>query len=257
MECSSTVKSDMRKAIGIVGGVGPYAGLDLNQKIFSCTPTKREQDHFQVYLLSCSSLIGDRTEFLLDPEAHENPGVAIAEVVEKLYRIGAEVVGIPCNTSHCAPIYDLVLERMHERGISVTLVNMIEETARYTVGSVPEIRKVGLLATRGTYASGVYSQAFAAEGGIEVLTPDPAGQELVHSSIYDPEYGIKNHPNPISRKAVEILTDAARALVARGAEAVIMGCTEIPLAMRPVDLGVPRIDSTLILARALIAKAEA
>lgn len=251
------MKNNPRKTIGIVGGVGPYAGLDLNQKIFSCTPTKREQDHFQVYLLSCSSLIGDRTEYLLDPAAHENPGIAISEVVEKLYRIGAEVVGIPCNTSHAAPIFDLVRKRIRERGVSVTLVNMIEETARYTVSTVPGIRKVGLLATRGTYASGVYAQALRAAGGIEVLDPEPAEQNLVHSSIYDPEYGIKNHPNPISRKAVEILTNAARELVTRGAEAVIMGCTEIPLAMRPVDLGVPRIDSTLILARALIANAEA
>ncbi len=134
---------------------------------------------------------------------------------------------------------------------------MIEETARFTIKSVPGITRVGLLATRGTYASGVYSTAFGSLGPIEVLHPAPEEQLLVHASIYDPEFGIKNHPNPISRKAVEILADAGRRLVARGAEAVVMGCTEIPLAMRPGDLGVPKIDSTLILAKSLIELAGA
>jgi len=251
------MKNDARKAIGIVGGVGPYAGLDLNQKIFACTPVKTEQDHFQVYLLSCSSLIEDRTQYLLQPERYENPGEAIYEVVEKLYTIGARVIGIPCNTSHCAPIYDVILARIRENKLPITLVNMIEETARFTKRTVPGIRRVGLLATRGTYSSGVYQSTFASLGDVEVLNPNLKEQELVHSSIYDPAYGIKNHPNPISKEAVEILTNAGKGLVARGAEAVIMGCTEIPLAMRPIDLGVPRIDSTLVLAQALIARAEA
>lgn len=251
------MKNDRRKAIGIVGGVGPYAGLDLNQKIFASTPAKTEQDHFQVYLLSCSSLIGDRTEYLLHPESRENPGIAIFDVIEKLYAIGATVVGIPCNTSHCAPILDLVLERIRERRLPITLVNMIDETARFTMRTVPGIRRVGLLATRGTYSSGVYASAFAALGEVEVLIPQLEEQQLVHSSIYDPAYGIKNHPDPVERRAVEILTEAGRGLVACGAEAVIMGCTEIPLAMRSVDLGVPRIDATLVLAQALIARAQA
>ena len=251
------MKNDARKAIGIVGGVGPYAGLDLNQKIFACTTVKTEQDHFQVYLLSCSSLIGDRTEYLLHPESHENPGEAIYEVVAKLNAIGAQVIGIPCNTSHCAPIYDVIVARIRENRLPITLVNMIEETARFTMGAVPRVRRVGLLATRGTYSSGVYQSTFASLGEVEVLSPEPHEQESVHASIYDPTYGIKTHPNPISREAVKILTDAGKGLIARGAEAVIMGCTEIPLALRPVALGVPMIDSTLVLARALIARAEA
>lgn len=240
-----------RKAVGIVGGVGPYAGLDLNQKIFASTRAAREQDHLEVYLLSCSSLIEDRTEYLLAPQTHENPGGAIFEVVEKLNRIGASVIGIPCNTSHCAPIFDLVERRIAGARLPVTLLHMIRETASFVRGHYPEARRVGLLATRGTYHSGIYSDVFG-DAGVEVLVPPLPDQQRVHAAIYDPEYGIKNHPNPIRKEAIAALSDAAGKLVASGAEAVIMGCTEIPLALRPVQIGVPRIDTTLILARALI-----
>lgn len=249
------MKTNTRKAIGIVGGVGPWAGLDLNQKIFASTPAQKEQDHFQVYLLSCSSLIGDRTEYLLNPDKYKNPGEAISDVIEKLASIGAEVIGIPCNTSHCAPIYNVVLERIREKRLRIDLINMIEEAAHFTVATVPGIERVGLLATRGTCTSGVYAAAFESISGVEVLTPDPSEQELVHSSIYDSEYGIKIHPDPVSDRAVEILSNAGRNLITRGAEAIIMGCTEIPLAMHRVDLGVPLIDATLVLAKALIARA--
>ena len=79
MECTSTMRSRARKIIGVVGGVGPFAGLDLNKKIFDNTRTIREQDHLDVYLLSSSSRISDRTEYLLDPDGVENPAAAVCE----------------------------------------------------------------------------------------------------------------------------------------------------------------------------------
>lgn len=243
-----------RKAIGIVGGVGPYAGLDLNQKIYACTRIEREQDHLEIYLLSCPSLIEDRTEFLLHPDTVENPGNAILGVIRKLAAIGAEIVGIPCNTSHAAPILDVVERGIASAGLPITFVHLIRETVEFVRSNHPGVAKVGLLATNGTCRSGVYAKAFA-EAGIEALTPPPDRQVLVHKAIYDPAYGIKCHPNPISRQAVAALSEAGAEMVAAGAQAVIMGCTEIPLALRPANLGVPKIDTTLVLARALIGRA--
>lgn len=255
MVCMSTMRSrDPRKAIGIVGGVGPYAGLDLNQKIYASTRVTREQDHLRVYLLSCPSLIADRTEYLLHPDTAENPGYAILDVVEKLCRIGAEVVGIPCNTSHAPPILDVVERGIAAAGRPIDFVHMIREAGRYVRASYPEITRVGLLATTGTCTSGVYTAIFR-EFGIEVLVPSPERQPTVHAAIYDPGYGIKCHPNPVSPRAVSALSDAGRELIEAGAEAVIMGCTEIPLALRPAKLGVPKVDTTLVLARALIERA--
>lgn len=243
--------SEKRKAIGIVGGVGPYAGLDLNQKIYASTRVTREQDHLEVYLLSCPSLIEDRTEYLLHPDTVENPGYAIFAVIKKLSLLGAEVVGIPCNTSHSPPILDIVERGIAASALPITFVHLIRETSRFVRLNHPEIKRVGLLATVGTCRSGVYSKVFE-ESGIEVLVPPPDRQKRVHSAIYDPSYGIKCHPNPITKQAIAALSEVGSELVKSGAEAVIMGCTEIPLAMRPAQLGVPKIDTTLVLARALI-----
>ncbi len=241
-----------RRAIGIVGGVGPYAGLDLNQKIFASTPVVREQDHLEVYLLSCPSLIEDRTEYLLHPEATVNPGYAIFEVMEKLSAIGARVIGIPCNTSHCAPILDVVEEKMAASRLPVTFVHMIREAALFIRTVYPSVARAGLLATRGTYHSGIYPEVFARESGIEVIVPGPQSQARVHSAIYDAAYGIKYHPNPILPEALGALSEVSEELIHAGAQAVIMGCTEIPLAMGRIKLSVPRIDTTMVLARSLI-----
>jgi aspartate racemase len=256
MECSYTMQSSTRKVIGVVGGVGPYAGLDLNQKIFACTRTAREQDHLEVYLLSCSALIADRSEYLLHPESAENPGEAIYGVVEKLSRIGAQAIGIPCNTCHSALIFDVVERRIREDHLPVNLLHMIREVRRHVSRALPSAARIGLLATLGTYHSGIYSSIFAEEGTVEILVPSPEEQKKVHAAIYHPDYGIKNHPNPISKQASGDLADVAHGLVAAGAQGVIMGCTEIPLALRPLSKAIPLIDSTLILARALVEAAD-
>ncbi|HUV08330.1 MAG TPA: amino acid racemase [Spirochaetia bacterium] len=250
------MKNKDRKIIGIVGGMGPFAGLDLNQKIFEYTATRVEQDHLEVYLLSSSSLIPDRTEFLLNPDRIENPGKAVYRVIEKLSRIGAEIIGIPCNTSHSPRIFNCILENIENNGLSVTLLNMIRETHDFLRIAHPGVERVGLLATKGTYFSGVYTHVFASAGEVEVMNPSPSEQETVHACIYDSGFGIKNHPNPLRKEAVDGLAGVARSLIAAGAQAIVMGCTEIPLALRPVSLTVPRIDTTAILARALIARAD-
>jgi aspartate racemase len=248
--------SSQRKVIGVVGGVGPFAGLDLNQKIFASTRTAREQDHLDVFLASCSSHIADRTEYLLHPESAVNPADAIFEVIGKLSRIGAQVIGIPCNTSHCAPILDPVERRIREEKLPIVFVHMIREAYRHVRRTLPQARRIGLLATRGTYHSGIYAAVFAEEGKVEILVPPAEEQKKVHAAIYDPAYGIKNHADPVTERASGDLAAAARNLVTAGAEGVIMGCTEIPLALRGVGIPVPLIDATLILARALVEAAD-
>ncbi|MBT8073778.1 MAG: aspartate racemase, partial [Xanthomonadales bacterium] len=83
--------------IGIVGGVGPYAGLDLVRNIFDQTLARTDQEHLDVVMLSMPSSITDRTEYLIGQNG-ENPGLGIADVIKRLEAAGATVAGIPCNT---------------------------------------------------------------------------------------------------------------------------------------------------------------
>ena len=90
-------------SIGVLGGVGPYAGLDLVQKIFNNTRAARDQEHLPVTLLSFPGDIADRIDFLVHGTG-KNPGVAIGCILIRLANGGATVLGIPCNTAHSSSI---------------------------------------------------------------------------------------------------------------------------------------------------------
>ena len=93
--------------IGIVGGMGPLAGLDVFKKITEETPVTSDQEHAPVLLFSVPAQIPDRTEFLLGREK-TNPAIAISEIILTLEKAGARVVGIPCNTAHSPRIFDVI-----------------------------------------------------------------------------------------------------------------------------------------------------
>jgi aspartate racemase len=212
--------------IGIVGGVGPYAGLDLTKKVFDQTITNTDQEHLPVALLSVPGKIVDRTEFILGNEP-TNPAYAMAEVVSQLERLGATVVGIPCNTAHAPPIFDVITAELEKAGGTVRLLHMIEEVAGFIRRRFPRIETVGVLSTTGTNVSGVYPHYLEREG-LHIVQPDEKLQGDVHAAIYDPEYGVKARSNPVTEKARDKLLGGIVSLQREGAQAVILGCTEIP-----------------------------
>ena len=238
--------------IGIVGGVGPYAGIDLLKKVYDNTIANSDQEHLDTALLSMSSSIKDRTAFL-NGEISENPAYAITEVLLKLESIGATVAGIPCNTAHSNAIYDVVFRELNDKKSSLKLLNMITETVSFIGEHYPQISAVGVLSATGTYKSGVYSNILG-EKGYRVVLPAMEMQEtLIQSAIYDSVFGIKSVANPVHPQAVENLHKGIVALKEQGAQAVILGCTEIPLAIPQKEVeGVITVDPTNILARALI-----
>lgn len=232
--------------IGVVGGLGPYAGLDLVRKVFDATPACRDTDHLPVVMLSVPQRVGDRVSFLLG-QSVENPGFAIAEVVEQLAGVGATVIGVACNTAHAAPIYDVVRERAPD---GCELVHMVEEVAAHVARRDPAIRKVGVLSTTGTMVSNLYPQYLEAVGIETVQLPRDLQERHVQPAIFDPEFGIKAACDPVDPRATEGLKIALDHLVDCGAEAVVLACTEIPMALNKME-GLPLIDATEVLARAL------
>ncbi len=241
--------------IGIVGGVGPFAGLDLAAKVFDQTAARRDQEHLPVALLSLPHTIADRTAYLLG-EVAENPACALADVIRKLETLGATAVGIPCNTAHAPRIFDVLLAELARTGSRVRLLHMIRETARFLAETLPGVQRVGVLSTTGTARAGIYPTVLATLG-ITALAPADDVQARVQAAIYDETYGIKAQSSPVTGRARAELLAAAGHLAAQGAEAVILGCTEIPLALPGRTLlslpaSLPAVDPTLVLARALI-----
>ncbi|MCB8943176.1 MAG: aspartate/glutamate racemase family protein [Ardenticatenaceae bacterium] len=243
------------KIIGIVAGVGPFAGLDLLRKILDQTVASKDQEHLTVASLSQPNEIADRTEYLLG-EVAENPAQAFVRQLLKLEQMGAQVGGIPCNTAHAPAIFGEIVAGLKKGGSGLHLLHMIEETAVHLHHAHPQLQNIGILSTTGTYLTQIYPEALARFGLTAVVPTRQMQEEIVHTAVYAPDYGLKAC-GVATKEAREGLTTAVRSLQTQGAEAIILGCTEMPLAItEPTLYGLPIIDPTLILARALIREAN-
>ena len=238
--------------IGIVGGVGPYAGLELVKNIFDNTLAETDQAHLDVMLLSMPSSISDRTGFLLGSEL-ENPGIQIAEVIGRLEKAGSTVAGIPCNTAHASEIITVTKQRLSQTGSGICLLNLIDEAIKTVKERFPAFTRIGVLSTIGTQQIGIYTMTLQ-NAGLQACGIDTDMQaETIHPAIYDPVYGIKAQSDPVTPLARQNLLRGVRQLISQGAELVIKGCTEINLAIPETEIeGIPLIDPSVSLARALI-----
>ncbi|MEM7018872.1 MAG: amino acid racemase [Pseudomonadota bacterium] len=243
--------------IGVVAGVGPYAGLDMLRKIFDQTIASGDQDHLTVVGWYQPSAVPDRTNYLLG-QSNENPGNAIAQQLLALEKAGASIAAIPCNTAHAPAIFDTACNELKQQGSQLNVLHMINEVAAhldYLNQQGAQIKRIGILSTTGTYDTAIYPNALAPLGYQAIVPPRDWQLSHVQQAIYDPEYGIKSvgYGTPQAREAI---LETMSLLRADGADAIILGCTELPLAFpeRTID-ELPLIDPTLVLARAVIREA--
>ena len=238
-------------AIGIIGGVGPMAGADAAQKIFENTNAATDQEHIDLYLTSTPRSIGDRTKFLL--EGGSNPAEGLYRNALQLIGLGASTLIVPCNTAHAPPIFDVLKMKLHDSHPEVTLLHMIEETAKHIGERFLNVRR-SVCGTKGTHALKTYPNALLAYPHITLIEP-PKRAESGARWIYNPRYGIKAQA-PVSKEALAILLEEAHTLHERGAKALILGCTELPLALTKETISLPLIDPTVVLARSAIEHTE-
>lgn len=252
--CSSTLPgmSIREKVIGVISGMGPHAGLDLCTKIFDSTQARSDHEHLPVAMLSYPDRIVDRSTFLFE-ETDVNPAYAIADIARQLESVGATVAGMPCNTAHAPAIFDTVVEDLKRTGHSIELVNMIDATVAFMKEHMPHVGCVGTLSTLAVYELKLHRAPLEA-AGFDVVVPDEdVKREVVNRTIFDTRFGLKAQTNPVTPKARENLLTAIRHLRGKGADAVVLGCTELPLAPLVEDMGdFLLVDPTEILARTLI-----
>ena len=244
---------EKRKMIGIVGGMGPYAGLDLVKKIFDLTQANQDQDHVPLSMISVPHKITDRTKFL-EGGTDINPGIEISNIVRQLSDQGASVIGMPCNTAHSSKIIKEVYNSIPE---GITFVNMVSEVIKFIKGEYPDIERVGILATTGTMKAGVYNKELINNDLKPILISKENQKKLIDQAIYDKDFGIKSISNPVQDIAKRKIHLAIESLIENKAEVVILGCTELPLAVNATSVKtIPLIDSTMILARSLLFKSN-
>ncbi len=251
---------EKEKIIIIGGGVGPAAGTLLHNYIIENTLTNgTDQDHLDVYHFSRSRDIPDRTKALKN-----GTGLLPAEGMYRTFKIAADALesslrtavgGVPCNTFHAPEIFNKFRELTDEFSERIKLIDMVEETKTTILERYRDIKRIGLMSTTGTREANIYS-TWPGESGLEVLEVPLTMQTELHETIYNKIWGIKAK-NPVTHKAKSKFESFADYLVNQGAEIIILGCTEIPMALPGKKYrGIPLIDPMEALARALIREAN-
>jgi aspartate racemase len=232
------------KVIGVLGGMGPEATLDCYAKIIQNTPASKDQQHLRV-IIDSNPKVPDRTPAIIG--AGESPVPAMINGCQALDRAGADFIIIPCVSAH------FFLNEIRQQS-PLPILSIIDATAETIVQNYPGIHVVGLMAATGT-VKGEKFQTRLAEDGITTVVPDEHTQPRIMAAIYD----IKNSQSKRSRADITtMLMAAAEDLISKkpdGAQGIIAGCTEIPLAMHQKHISVPYFDALTILARAAIRKA--
>ena len=221
------------KTIGIMGGMGPMATVDLMKKIILATPASKDQEHIPM-LVDNNSQIPDRTKAIMGQGA--SPAPEMVKTAKRLMMAGADFIIIACNTAHY-----FLPEILPQ--ISIPVLSIIDVTTNSALEK--GFKSVGLLATTGTVSTGLYQKKLEASG-IQCITPSADKQHLIDDMIYQ---GVKaNNENYDTRAVKELLAEMQNA----GAEAFILGCTEVPVAVSMYKLQGEFIDATDELAKAAI-----
>ena len=225
----------MKKTIGILGGMGPMATADLFAKIVSATKAACDNDHVRVYIDS-NSAIPDRTGAIL--RGGPDPVPEMLSALRHLEACGADCIVMPCNTAHW------FLPRLQAE-TDTPILNMPAITARRCAALYPG-KTAAVLATSGTVATGLYSDALTAEL-VPFLLPDEEQQGEVMRLIYDVVKASK--PIPPEEESWSRLLHQLRD---RGADYFILACTELPIQAQTLSAPGPFVDPTAELARAAV-----
>lgn len=253
--------------IALIGGAGPDAAVDMQKKLLRAMKTKLniscDQDHYRIIVDNNTNLPNRDQALLL---GGPSPLLAYIDSAKKLEAIGGDILIISCNAAHA--YFDDI-----QQETTMRMINMIEETTSLMHHTYNKIKKVGLLSTTATLQTGLYHKAFA-RYNIEVVSPDKKYQNNIAQAVYGIKAGFidgtqslnsssrnklyniyKNVSEIKTPKDVQLPRDllygAVKDFLQREIEAVVLGCTEIPLVLKHVH-GCVLIDPTEATANAAV-----
>ncbi len=227
------MKDNKHPVLGILGGIGPMATVYFYEMITAHTKASCDQEHIDI-VINSRATTPDRTNFIIG-KSKDNPLEIMVADSMRLKEYGVTLLAIPCNTAHY--FYDMLTD-----AIDIPFLNIMEETAKYLASC--GVKKVGVMATEGTVSTKTYNKYLEA-CGIECVVPDSDAQQLVTEIIYG---NIKNG----QRADMGKFNAVAKSLFDKGAERIILGCTELSLVKKNEGLDRRFVDSMEVLARRAI-----
>jgi aspartate racemase len=232
------ITQNQDKVVGLLGGMGPEATIDIFQKIVQATNAKKDGDHLRI-IVDNNPKIPSRQDAIL--KGTEDPGPMLSITAQNLEKAGADFIIICANTAH--HFYDEI-----QKAVEIKVLHIIEETAIELKKTHPTIKKVGVLATSGAMKVNVFQTNFN-RYGIEVIEVPESIQATIQDAIFSFKYRILTD-------MVDNLMNPIDYLIKNGAEAIIMGCTEIPLIITDLNLSIPVINPNEIIAKVAVKLAK-
>ena len=226
------------KIVGILGGMGPEATVDLMHRIIKNTPAADDIDHIRC-IIDNNPKVPSRIKALIEGTG-ENPGPAMADMGRRLESWGADFLVIACNTAH--NYYSDV-----QKAVNIPVLNMIALTVDATLAAMPGVRKVGVLASPAVRTTRLYTDLLVARG-IEVIYPSPEKETELLEVIKAVKTG------DTGRAVKDKLAAVVRNEQEQGAELCIVACTELGVILE--DYAVPTVDAAEVIARAVVATAK-
>lgn len=222
----------MAKIIGIMGGMGPLASVDLQEKIIKNTRARVDADHLHV-ITDCYSQIPDRSAHILG--RGPDPLPFMIESARRLEKAGAEALLIACNTAH------YYLEDL-KKSVDIPFISLLESALREA--KKRNVARLAILSTKATYELGLY-QRLCDSYGISYVDNSPQDLDLLMKVIYQVKAGNMHSDLEDMRALVDKYKED-------GAQSFILGCSELPIYFSHNDMGLDVLDPTLCLAREAI-----
>jgi aspartate racemase len=220
------------RTIGILGGMGPAATVDLMQKVINATPASRDQEHVPMIVWNVPQ-IPDRNTFIAG--GSHSPSPAMCAAARALVDAGAEAIVIACNTAHHWA--DEVAAAANR-----PLIHIADAALAHAQSA--NIKNAMLLATNGTHVLRIYDKR-AAAFGVTLQKPEDHDQAKLAAVIAQVKAGQLH-------AARESLLLILAHLAEQGATTFVLGCTELPLIVRGTPFEAKSIDATAALAKEIV-----
>ncbi len=224
------------KPVGVLGGMGPQATILLMQKVIQAVPASDDADHIPL-IVHQNPQVPSRIAALVDGQGAD-PGSALAQMARDLQAAGAQALAMPCNTAHH---YAAVVAGATD----LPFLNMLDLTAMHLRAT--GAKHVGMLVSPATRLAGVFDTPFANHGLIPIWAEDD-------HALLDLIRAIKGGQaaDPLG----PALLTQAQNLVTRGADHLLIACTELSLITHHLPTDTPRTDSLDCLTTAIVDAAK-
>lgn len=230
------------RVVGVIGGIGPQATLAFFSAVLERTVASQPSDHVHL-LIDCNPKVPNVNASVLGTGQSVAP--ALCQAAKKLEAAGAEVLVVVCNAAHA-------YARQIQDAIKIPLLDMVDAAAREASTLLPNGGRVGIMATDGCLASGIYQRALAARG-LHPVVPSDADTETLMQTLS----GVSVSAQSSHTSARSSLIGLSQRLLDEGADLLIAACTEIPLILQPTDLPVRLLDPVQAIADRCIEAAGA